>query len=56
LIENISNETYFKEEIQTTNPLIVNNIDFYKNINILDFIRNYGVYFRMSSMLSRDSV
>jgi len=34
----------------------VNNIDIYENMNIIHFIRDVGVKFRMSSLLSRDSV
>ena len=34
----------------------VNNIEFYENMSIIDFIRDVGVYFRMSNLLSRESV
>ena len=34
----------------------VNNIDIYSNMSIIDFIRDIGIHFRMSTLLSRDSV
>ncbi|EDV37212.1 uncharacterized protein Dana_GF11543 [Drosophila ananassae] len=35
---------------------IVNNADWYKNLQIIDFVANMGRHFRMGSMLSRSSV
>lgn len=35
---------------------IVNNIDWYKDVGLIDFIANMGRHFRMGSMLSRSSV
>ncbi|KAF7987269.1 hypothetical protein HCN44_003031 [Aphidius gifuensis] len=37
-------------------PIVVNNIDWYKNINIIDFIRNVGKKFRLGTMIGRSSV
>ena len=34
----------------------VNNYDFYKDLNIISFLRDVGVHFRLGTMLSRDSV
>ena len=34
----------------------VNNYEIYKNMTIIDFIRDIGIHFRMSSLLSRQSV
>ncbi|TNV78816.1 hypothetical protein FGO68_gene1674 [Halteria grandinella] len=34
----------------------VNNIDFYRDMNVISFLRDVGVHFRLNSMLSRDSV
>lgn len=34
----------------------VNNIDFYRNMNTVAFLRDIGKHFRVSTMLSRDSV
>jgi tyrosyl-tRNA synthetase len=36
--------------------LIVNNIDFYKEMNVLDFLRNVGKTLTISYMMSKDSV
>ena len=33
-----------------------NNIDFYKDLNTITFLREIGKHFRVSGMLSRDSV
>ncbi|XP_036331579.1 tyrosine--tRNA ligase, mitochondrial isoform X2 [Rhagoletis pomonella] len=35
---------------------IVNNADWYANMNLIDFVANMGRHFRMGSMLSRSSV
>jgi tyrosyl-tRNA synthetase len=34
----------------------VNNLDFYKDMNMLSFLRDIGKHFRVNTMLSRDSV
>uniref|UniRef100_A0A1I8NNG3 Tyrosine--tRNA ligase n=1 Tax=Stomoxys calcitrans TaxID=35570 RepID=A0A1I8NNG3_STOCA len=36
--------------------IIVNNADWYRNLNIIDFISNTGRHFRLGQMLSRSSV
>lgn len=36
--------------------VFVNNYDFYKDLNMISFLREVGVHFRLSTMLSRDSV
>jgi tyrosyl-tRNA synthetase len=36
--------------------LLVNNLDFYKNMNVLDFLRDVGKYLTVNVMLSRESV
>lgn len=36
--------------------IIVNNIDFYKDMNVLDFLRNVGKNLTVNYMLSKDSV
>ncbi len=36
--------------------IFVNNYDFYKNLNMITFLREVGVHFRLNTMLSRDSV
>ena len=35
---------------------IVNNVDFYREQNFLDFLKKYGKFFRVTSMMRRDSV
>ena len=56
LIESISKEDHFKSEIGVVEPHIINNLDFYAGKSFIDFVRTYGVKFRMGPMLSRDSV
>ena len=34
----------------------VNNIDFYKDLSVIDFLRDIGKHYRVSSMLQKDSV
>lgn len=47
----------WKNKQEDLKPLIIiNNLDWYTNVNIIDFIRNVGKYFRMGTMLSRSSV
>lgn len=36
--------------------MLVNNLDFYKNMNILDFLRDVGKYLTVNYMLSKESV
>lgn len=36
--------------------LLVNNLDFYKNMNVLDFLRNVGKTLTVNYMMSKDSV
>ncbi|XP_058799379.1 tyrosine--tRNA ligase, mitochondrial isoform X2 [Phymastichus coffea] len=36
--------------------MIVNNIDWYKDVKVLDFIKNIGIHFRMGTMLIKTSV
>ncbi|KAG2150368.1 hypothetical protein DEU56DRAFT_922558 [Suillus clintonianus] len=37
-------------------PQVVNNLDWLKELNLLDFLRNTGIHFRVNHMLARDSV
>ena len=39
-----------------TSVEVVNNYDWFKEINILDFLRDTGKYFSINTMLARDSV
>lgn len=59
-IETIFNnhEYYFwRNKERALKPLIiVNNLDWYTNINVIKFVRSIGKYFRMGTMLGRSSV
>lgn len=59
-IETIFNnhEYYFwrNKEIALKPLIIVNNLDWYTNINVIKFVRSIGKYFRMGTMLGRSSV
>jgi len=39
-----------------TQPLILNNLDWFKDISFIQFLRDFGKLFRMGPMLSKDSV
>jgi tyrosyl-tRNA synthetase len=39
-----------------TPPVFVNNLDWYKNFSIIDFLRDVGKFFRVGPMLAKDSV
>ena len=43
-------------EIGENKALLVNNYDFYKNMNVLDFLRDVGKTANVNTMLSKDSV
>lgn len=59
-IETVFNnhETYlWKDKKTMLKPLIVvNNLDWYTNVNVIEFVRNIGKYLRMGTMLGRSSV
>jgi tyrosyl-tRNA synthetase len=47
----------FGSETLALQPIrFVNNIEFYKNMNVINFLRDVGVHFRLGNMLSRESV
>ena len=41
---------------QRHEPIFVNNHDFYKNMNVLDYLRDVGKVLRMGPMLSKEIV
>ena len=43
-------------EDDTNGAIMVNNLDFYKNMNVLDFLRDVGKSINISYMLAKDSV
>lgn len=38
------------------NPVILNNLDWFQNFTIIDFLRDVGKHFRLGPMLAKDSV
>ncbi|XP_033200980.2 tyrosine--tRNA ligase, mitochondrial [Bombus vancouverensis nearcticus] len=58
-VENIirNHAKYFCKNHQHLAPIkILNNIEWYKDMNLLSFIKDIGKYFRMGTMLGRSSV
>lgn len=39
-----------------TQPMMLNNLDWFKEFSFIDFLREVGKYFRVGTMLSKDSV
>ena len=39
-----------------TNPIIINNLDIYHNLNTISFLRDIGKHFRVNVMMRKDSV
>lgn len=59
-IETIFNnhEDYFWRDrnVALMPPIIINNLEWYTDVNVIEFVRNVGKYFRMGTMLGRSSV
>uniref|UniRef100_A0A336MFZ3 Tyrosine--tRNA ligase n=2 Tax=Culicoides sonorensis TaxID=179676 RepID=A0A336MFZ3_CULSO len=55
IFENHQN-LFWNEKDQLKPVIIVNNLEWYREINSIDFITKIGRYFRMGEMLSRSSV
>ena len=53
---NISSHLPKVQDYQVKPITYVNNLDFYKEMNMLSFLRDVGKHFRVNSMLARDSV
>ncbi|KYN30486.1 putative tyrosyl-tRNA synthetase, mitochondrial [Trachymyrmex septentrionalis] len=47
---------FWKKETALKPLIIVNNLDWYTNVNVIEFIKSIGKYFRMGTMLGRSSV
>jgi len=47
---------FWKQKDPLPEPIIVNNMEWYKEIGVIDFMNNVGRQFRMGTMLSRESV
>lgn len=41
---------------KTQEPLFLNNYDWFKQFSLIDFLREFGKYFRVGTMLAKDSV
>ncbi|CAL4318973.1 tyrosine--tRNA ligase [Buchnera aphidicola] len=46
----------FFEKNNLCSPIIVNNYDWFKKINVIDFLRDIGKFFSINKMISRKSV
>ena len=44
------------EEVDLEPAVIVNNADWYQNMNIVDFHASYGMHFRMAKLLRMETV
>ncbi|XP_022180291.1 tyrosine--tRNA ligase, mitochondrial [Myzus persicae] len=47
---------FWKQKDPLPEPIIINNMEWYEGIGVIDFMNNIGRHFRMGTMLSRDSV
>ena len=47
---------YFCEKLQITDYLIINNKEFYEEMSIIDFYRDFGKHFNVNRMLAKDMV
>ncbi|MGY5139744.1 tyrosine--tRNA ligase [Mycoplasmopsis gallinarum] len=52
----IDNKNRIKNQLSKMNFEVVDNYDFYVNMNVLDFLRDAGKLINVASMLSKDSV
>lgn len=52
----IDNKNRIKNQLSKLNFEVVDNYDFYANMNVLDFLRDAGKLINVASMLSKDSV
>lgn len=56
ILHNVSSIQGFLTKILGEKAVIINNNDWYKDFNYIDFLRDVGKHFRISSMLAKDSV
>lgn len=54
-VEQVKRLLNFSDDLPNK-AMLVNNLDFYKNMNILDFLRDVGKYLTVNYMLSKESV
>ncbi|MHA3845960.1 tyrosine--tRNA ligase [Mycoplasma sp. VS276A1] len=52
----LNNKNHIKAQLESFGLEVIDNYDFYKDMNILDFLRNVGKLVNISYMLAKDSV
>ncbi|WP_029513474.1 tyrosine--tRNA ligase [Mycoplasmopsis primatum] len=52
----VNNKNHIKSQLESFGFQIIDNYDFYKNMNILDFLRNTGKLINISYMTAKESV
>ncbi|WP_406615226.1 tyrosine--tRNA ligase [Mycoplasmopsis hyopharyngis] len=52
----IENKNNIKKQLEKFGLTVLDNYDFYKNMNVIDFLRDVGKLLNVSYMLSKDSV
>ncbi|ADE19884.1 tyrosine--tRNA ligase [Mycoplasma crocodyli] len=52
----LENKTKIRRQLEKFGLQVVDNYDFYKNMSVLDFLRNVGKLLNVSYMLAKDSV
>lgn len=52
----IENKNNIKKQLEKFGLNVIDNFDFYKNMNVIDFLRDVGKLLNVSYMLSKDSV
>jgi tyrosyl-tRNA synthetase len=56
ILENVFSIKCFLEKILGKDCIILNNNDWFKNISYIEFLRDVGKHFRLSTMLAKESV
>ncbi|VEU68251.1 tyrosine--tRNA ligase [Mycoplasmopsis pulmonis] len=52
----LENKKHIRKQLENFGFKVIDNLDFYKDMNILDYLRSVGKFFNVSTMMSRDSV
>ncbi|OYD27102.1 tyrosyl-tRNA synthetase [Mycoplasma testudineum] len=50
------NKSKIKKQLESFNLKVIDNLDFYKDLNVIEFLRFVGKEFNVATMLSKDSV
>lgn len=56
IFENHSKYFWEDEKDQLKAPIVLNNLEWYQGLNVIDFIRGVGKHFRLGTMMGRTSV